>query len=393
MHKLILILVFYLNSIIVFGSSFSKVDTLLKQKQFLDAWNLLSKKENKKNKVNINLKKFEICLNYFTKSVSHQAFAFTNLKPSQSLIRQRILAETKTIPIVQFKINEVLDSLLNESPENYLLHKAKGDYYYDIFILYGRDWIVNRQEVLRRMFTAYDKAEKNGVMDYLSLYALGYFYNLNEQSNKALQYFNRSLKLDSNYAPTHYNLAYIYSSRDSNEIALYHSWNAYRLYKYINYRNDAGQMTGSLLGKLNRHEEAISILLDCDRLIPNTYQTYSYLLNSFLSLNKMTEAMVTTQNMFSLDWKSHTINTDIIESYIKNNHIDQLIQFYNSRLEIEKYDMEFRGYIQLHLAQAYSLVSEEDKILEYIELARASFNICFDSSHPVFGVLNNMENK
>ena len=103
--------------------------------------------------------------------------------------------------------------------------------------------------------------------------------------------------------------------------------------------------------------------------------------------------MVTTQNMFSLDWKSHTIKTDIIESYIKNNHIDQLIQFYNSRLEIEKYDMEFRGYIQLHLAQAYSLVSGEDKILEYIELARASFNICFDSSHPVFGVLNNMENK
>ena len=80
---------------IVFGSSFSEVDTLLKQKQFLDAWNLLSKKENKKNKVNINLKKFEICLNYFTKSVSHQAFAFTNLKPSQSLIRQRILAETR----------------------------------------------------------------------------------------------------------------------------------------------------------------------------------------------------------------------------------------------------------------------------------------------------------
>lgn len=391
MGKLLLIIVLCLNSVILFGSSFSEVDTLLKKRQFLEAWNLLNKKETKKNKIEINLKKIDFCLKYFTKSVSHQAFAFSNLKPGQSLIEQRRLAETRMIPVVPFKINEVIDSLLRENPKNYNLHKAKGDYYYDIFILYGRDWIVNRQEVLRRMFTAYNKADKNGINDYLSLYALGYFYNLNEQANQAINYFNRSLDLDSNYAPTHYNLAYLYTERDSNEIALYHSWQAYNLYQYINYKNDAGQMTGSLLGKLNRHEEAISVLLNCDRLIPNTYHTYYYLLNSFLSLNRIPEALITTENMFFLDWKSHTINTDIIEFYVKNKHVDELIQFYNNQLEKEKYDMEFRGHIQLHMAQAYSLISNEEKLLDYVKKARGSFNICYDSGHPIFRVLNKME--
>ena len=118
MGKLLLIIVLCLNSVILFGSSFSQVDTLLKKRQFLDAWNLLNKKETKKNKIEINLKKFDFCLKYFTKSVSHQAFAFSNLKPGQSLIEQRRVAETRMIPVVPFKINEVIDSLLRENPKN-----------------------------------------------------------------------------------------------------------------------------------------------------------------------------------------------------------------------------------------------------------------------------------
>ena len=100
----------------------------------------------------------------------------------------------------------------------------------------------NKQEVLRRMYNGYSVAEKNGVADYISLYALGYFYNLNEQSNQAIKYFNKSLKLDSNYAPTHYNLAYLYTERDSNEAALYHAWKAYINYKYIFFRFSFGRV-------------------------------------------------------------------------------------------------------------------------------------------------------
>ena len=81
------------------------------------------------------------------------------------------------------------------------LFKLKGDYYYDIFILFGNDWIKSREEVLRRMYNAYQKADQNGVNDYLSLYALGYFHHLNSESKKAIKYFERSLVLDSNYAP------------------------------------------------------------------------------------------------------------------------------------------------------------------------------------------------
>lgn len=373
------------------ATNLAGVDSLIQKREYLNAWKELSALESASNKIDVNLKKIDMCLKYFTKSVSHQAFAFTNLEKGKSLIEERRQAETRMIPVTPFKIDEIIDSLISENKKNFTLYKAKGDFYYDIFVLYGKDWKMNQQEVLRQMYTAYKKADDNGVNDYISLYALGYFYNLNEQSNQAITYLNRSLKLDSTYAPTHYNLAYLYTERDSNETALYHAWQAYKRYKYITYKNDAGQMAGSLLGKLGRHEEAISLLLDCDKLIPSSYHTYHYLLNSFLSLNRLQEADVTTENMFALDWKSHTINSDIIELYVKTNHFNELLDFYHSKLEIEKYDMEFRGHLQLHLAQAYSRINNEEKMLEYVKIARESFNICYDSGHPIFRVLNKME--
>ena len=382
--------------IICFNLNFSKanpffrVDSLIEKKQFLSAWKLLSSKETRGNKEQINLKKIDMCLKYFTKSITHQAFAFSNLKPEENLIQHRKKAEKKIIPTFQFKIDTILGSLIQENPKNYTLQKFKGDYYYDIFILFGRDWLISKQEVLRRMYTAYTTADAHGVNDYLSLYALGYFHHLNSEVQKAIEYFNRSLELDSNHAPTHYNLAYIYTELDSQELALQYAWNSYKKYKYINYKNDAGQMTGFILGKLGRHKEAISVLLDCDRLIPNRYDTYYYLLNSFLQLNKTQEALLTAENMFSLDWKSHTIHTDIIEFFIKTNHFNELVTFYQTKLTKEKYDMEFRGHIQLHMAQAYSLVNNKSETIEYINNARESFQICYDNSHPVFRLLDKM---
>lgn len=373
------------------ASSVADVDVLIQKRQYLAAWKLLNKTAATSPSVNIHLEKIDFALKYFTKTINHQAFAFSNLKEGENLLEQRVRAEKEMIPVFSFKADELIDSLLSTNPENARIFKTQGDYYYDIFILFGKDWKVNKQEVLRRMYLGYTKAYEAGVYDYLSLYALGYFYNINEQSNEAIKFFEKSLELDSTHAPTHYNLAYLYTERDSNEVALFHAWNAYQNYKYINYKNDAGQMAASLLGQLNRHEEAIGLLLAVDRLIPNTYQTYYYFLNSFLALKRLAEAEVTAINMFAKDWKSHTINTDLIELYTKYGFVNELITFYNKQLTTELYDMEFRGHVYLHMAQAYSNVSEDAKMLEYVQLAKESFNICYDSGHPVFRVLAKME--
>ena len=53
--------------------------------------------------------------------------------------------------------------------------------------------------------------------------------------------------------------------------------------------------------------------------------------------------------------------------------------------------MEFRGHIQLNIAQAYALNSRIEKKLHYLNLARESFNICYDEGHPIFRVLDKME--
>ena len=149
-------------------------------------------------------------------------------------------------------------------------------------------------------------------------------------------------------------------------------------------------MAGSILGKLGRHNEAITLLLDCDKLVPNTYYTYYYLLNSFLAKKRIIESIVTAQNMFNLDWKSHTINTDIINLFIQNNQLVALEQFYKDRLKEEKYDKEYRGYVYLHLAQAFQMKNKTKESLINIELAKENFNTCYDPEHPIFQVIEKM---
>jgi len=387
----ILIFLITLFSINASAISFSKIDSLINNKQYLSAWNVLTELENGKDGVDVHLKKIQLSLKYFTKTFSHELFSFTDLKENQNLIRLRVITEQKMVQMYPYKISSILDSLQKIHPTDYRLKKAQGDFYYDISILYGKDWIVNKQEVTRRMYEGYTKAEEHGIVDHISLYALGYFWNINEDHKKSADYFNRSLFLDSTYAPTHYNLAYIYSEKDSLEKALHHAWQAYDLYTYINYKNDAGQMAGSILGKLGRHEEAIALLLDVDRLIPDTYYTLYYLLNSFLATKKIPESQITAKNMFNMDWKSHTINTDIIKLFIRKNQMNALEQFYKDRLEEDKFDKEYRGYVYLHLGQAFQMINKTEEALINVSLAQESFNICYDPGHPVFTVIEKMK--
>jgi tetratricopeptide (TPR) repeat protein len=391
MKKTLSFLIVILLSLSTSAISLEKVDSLIINKQYLSAWNALVELENGPQGVDTHIKKIDLSLKYFTKTFSHKLFSFTNLKKGQNLINLRVLAEKKMAQMYPYNIADIIDSLQKSNPTDYRLKKVQGDFYYDISILYGKDWIVNKQEVTRRMYEGYTTAEEHGIESHISLYALGYFWNLNEDAKKATNYFNRSLELDSTYAPTHYNLAYLYSEKDSLEAALYHAWQAYNLYSYLNYKNDAGQMAGSILGKLNRHDEAITLLLDCDKLIPNTYYTYYYLLNSFLSKRRVVESQVTAHNMFNLDWKSHTINTDIIKLFIQNDQLIALEQFYNDRLEEEKFDKEYRGYAYLHLAQAYHMKSKTEEALINVALAQENFNVCYDPGHPVFQVIEKMK--
>lgn len=373
------------------ANTFPEIDSLIANRQYLSAWNQLVEMEKTDLSVDVQLQKIDLSLKYFTKTMSHKLFSFSNVKPTQTLIELRRIAEKKMAQMYPFNIEKVLDSLQVIFPKDYRLKKTQGDFYYEISILYDKDWIVNKQEVTRRMFEGYSTAEEHGVKDYISLYALGHFWSMNENNEKAVSYFRQSLELDSTYAPTHYNLAYIYIEKDSLEDALYHAWQAYNLYGYLDYKNDAGQMAGSLLGKLNRHEEAISLLLDCDKLIPNTYYTYYYLLQSFVATNRIEEAEITAKNMFQLDWKSHTINTDIITIFTKHNQLEPLIKFYNERLKEEQFDKEYRGYIYLHKAQAYQMKSKQTEALIEIKLAEESFNICYDPGNPVFEVIRKMK--
>ena len=185
MRKILFLLLIIFSSLNSSALSFKKIDSLINNKQYLSAWNALTELESGNQGVNAHIKKINLSLKFFTKTLSHEFFYFNNLKKEQNLIKLRVLVENKKVKMYPYKIADIIDSLQKAHPTDYRLKKVQGDFYYDISILYGKDWIINKQEVTRRMYDGYTLAEEHGIEDHISLYALGYFWNINEERKKS----------------------------------------------------------------------------------------------------------------------------------------------------------------------------------------------------------------
>ena len=302
-----------------------------------------------------------------------------------------MLTPSSDAVFVSFNPEKELGKVRLKFPDNANVNMALGNYYYDVYITYGSQWIKDKKEVMALFYYHFNEAYQAGIKTTTSVYAISLFYQNQRSFAKAEQFLLESLKIDSSYAPAHYNLAYSNSIKDSTEVAVFHAQKAYEYYDTKPLKADAASMVGILYGDLKKYGDAVNWLLISDALAPGNFYVYESLLSAYLHLNKTAEAELITKNLYYYDWRSPKVFNSMLESYLAVNKGIELKEFLIEQLSNESFDEEYRGFVNVHLCQLALRLEDKTAAQTYVDNAKKSFSTAYDKDHGVFKVLESLE--
>jgi len=368
---------------------YKEVDSLINESQFSSAWKALNKIHNDSTD-KAAIKKTEFCLKYFSHTTYHLKFYFADLKKEETLLNRRQGEYSTSELFADFNPEKELLKALRKDEGNPDLHFAIGTYYYDVALSYHDQWKKGKKETMALYYYHFKEAYKQNIKSALSCYAISYFYQSRRTNAKAKKHLLEALKIDTNYAAAHYNLAYSYSIQDSTELAVSHAHKAYDNYEIKSYKADAASMCGILYSDLGKHEDAVNWLLISDALAPGNVVLYETLLVSYLALKKENETALITKNLYAYDWRTGRIFNAILDAYMKENKTETLRLFLENEVKSDTTDKEYQGFSYMHLTQMHINLNQDKLAKENLDKAKASFDICYDKDHAIYRVLEKL---
>jgi tetratricopeptide (TPR) repeat protein len=369
---------------------YKEIDSLIVESQFASAWKALNKIHHDSTDRAV-IKKTEFCLKYFSHTSYHLKFHFADLVKGETLLKRRQSEFSTSEVFANFNPEKELLKALRKNEGNAALHFAIGTYYYDVVLSYHDQWKKGTKETMALYYYHFTEAYKQNKKSALSCYAISYFYQSRRTNAKAKKYLLEALKIDTNYAAAHYNLAYSYSAQDSTDLAVAHAHKAYENYEIKSYKADAAFMCGILYSDIEKHEDAINWLLISDALAPGNVVLYETLLVSYLALKKEDETALITKNLYKYDWRTGRVFNSILDAYLKEEKTNTLQLFLENEIKLDPADKEYQGFTYMHLTQMHINLNQGLQAKENLDKARAAFNICYDKDHAIYRVLEKLE--
>jgi len=360
-----------------------QADALIAAKKYETAFKELDNFDPDNKNPETVLKKQDILLNYFVTSMMHQMFALKDLEEHEDIMDYR--GEEGQYSMYMFPSNEILEGLISENPENCRLYEALGDYYYDVYLRYGGNWLKSDEEVLSLAKANFTKAIEGRCEDYMSHYVLGYLELINENYTGSIPHFLKSIALDKNYPTSHYNLAYAYLYTDDRQNCIKYATNAMELYKDIGYKADAARMVAQAYHEMEDYKNAMDKYALSDNIEPDNYYTLKPLLLLYVK-EKHPKAAATLSRFYNLAPENPTIYDDLEAIYGSNGVENELIDFYKAKLEEPGNTDKISGNLNFFMG---SLHMPENKALakEHLIKAKEIFAKVFDPGHEVFGII------
>lgn len=380
-------LILILLSAAAFGQTeaeiIKKADGFITDKKYETAFSVLDNFDPTNDKPDIVLKKEDIVLNYFVTSVMHQLFALTDIDKNEDIMDYR--GSNGSFNIQMFDADSLLTRLTKIYPDNCKLYKGLGDYYFDVHQRYGDNWLRNSNDQIDLMQTNFKKAVEGNCADFMSYYVLGYTNLVQENYSGSIPYFLKSIELDKTYPSSNYNLAYAYLFTDDRENALKYAKAALELYEYKEYKADAARMIGQIYTELKDDKNALTYYETADNIVPGDYYSIKPLLNIYVKTGNP-KAKETTKIFFDLEPDNPTIYNGLAEIYYSNGKEQELVDFYNSQLDLYKDNYSVRGNLNFYLASIY-LDSDKKLAKEHFLNAKEDFEKVFEKDHQVFEII------
>jgi len=361
----------------------SRANELVANKKYASAFKTLDDFDLKNEKPDIVLLKEDIALNYFVTSIMHQMFAFKDIEKNEDVMDFR--GKQGSYEMFSFAINEILDKLIIKYPSNYKLYKGLGDYYNDVLLRYQGGWLKKDNELSNLLLKNYQVAIDNHIADHTVYYKVGLELVQQKKYKESITNLLESINLKSDNADANYNLAYAYMYTNDLENAVKYAKNSYDLYEDKTYKGDAARMIGELYSEKKEDKNAIKYYEIANNIESNNYYNLSPLMSLYLKTSdpKLKE---TVEAFYNLAPEKPTIYSDLGNAYHENSKINELIEFYLSKLPQYEKNPKVTGNLHFYLGQLY-LNIDKKLAKEHFLKAKDIFSSIFDKNNSVFGAI------
>lgn len=382
MHRYIITLLLMLNPVLARPDVLSDADRLIKEKKYKSAYELLDRFDKNNKMPGIVLKKTDLALKFFAKSLMHRSFAFADIENSRDLEYYR--NNEWDYKLNKFRIDEELKKLIARHPRDPRLYGALADYYFIVQKRYGNKWFEEKEKLLDMAEENYLKAGSIKPLGCVEMDRLGVIMILKKKYPEAIKYLEGSIGLDQGYGMPYYNLAYLYYKWEQHKKGLPLAEKSYALASNENDKFDSAILIASMHVLLDNNQEAIKYYKLASE-IKIDYDTLKSILVLYLKEKDLAKASDCAEKIFMIDEKNLGISQDILFIYGKFGFKDELLEFFQ-KMEIKyKDDYEVAGNINFNRAFFYSYFfnDEKKKKMELLK-AREYYKKVFQENHEVF---------
>ncbi len=362
-----------------------EANNLIASQKYFSAFNMLCGIDKNNQDPDVQLKKTELALNYYAKNLMHRSFAFVDLTDGQTLEEWR--TKDREYSLIEFRINEILDKLIQNNKNDGRLYKALGDYYFEVQSRYGNKWFEEEKVLFKLIDKNYTKSLELGTAGYIELDRLGIIMIFRNENSKALEYFKQSIKTNASYGMSYYNCAYVYYIEKKYDDALQYAKQALELLNEAASKFDTLFLIGSLYvlkndsqNALQYYNQALSIKTD--------YETLKAVLVLYLKLKNTPSAEECAVRLFQLDITNLAISQDILFIYGEMNFKNDFLKFMESMEKKYTDNNQVLGNICFNRAFFYNYYFNDlrEKKTNLLK-ARDHYLRVFSKDHMVFPII------
>jgi tetratricopeptide (TPR) repeat protein len=384
MGKRILFFLLLSSSLLHAQKSIRQANKLIAVKKYRSAWEVLDKSDPKNEKSTVALAKTDLLLNYFINTVMHKVFTLKDLQLTEKA--EDFRGKDENGNLIKFDPEAVLDTLIQQHPNDYKLYEGLGNYYYNVFLLFQENWLKKPEELVTLIESNYTKASDHGIKSYLVSYRIGFAQLFLQNYTAARKSFRESVSQNSQYADAHYSLAYSCLQLNLLDTALISANRAYELFTDTFNRSDVYLLRGMIYGTKNDTVACLREYSAAASLNPKNQSMSLMLLKAELRYHGR-DLNTVSSGYFDMAPNGPETYNELINDYFKANKPTEILAFLDAKEKQYSASPEVMGNICFYRAYVYVVMDEKAKAKADLLLAKENFLKVFPPGHEMFGTI------
>ncbi|QCK15700.1 tetratricopeptide repeat protein [Mangrovivirga cuniculi] len=359
---------------------FEKVDQLLADRQYHDAFLLLEEIDPENEDPEAFRRKIEACIDGYLFSTGHYLFALKNLSPDEDIdeLRAKEWCE-RDMQILNVKQRG--PELMRAYPDNYKLKFAVANFYLSMQTDKGcAQCPVIDQEFMDNYENLFMDCYENNIYDYKSFYAIAISNHNKKNYKKAKEYYKKSIDLNPEYGLNYLNLAIISADEGKLDNAISYSKLAINKSRTDDLKARGNNYIALIYVEKEDNQKALEYFEMANNLVPgNTERLLNFLITS-RKTGYPKEHQIRKQYF---DSAPNNLNTYINLMFLYKQEISNLITFFKDQRDEYHSNTEALGFLSLMIAKSHLNLGNLDEASIEFEQAKNQLIKSWGSSQSV----------